>query len=63
MAREDAWTRSMSVLPSCARACPRERSSKEGAPEAALEMLRQDLLQHVSGPRYDDAALLMLRYR
>ncbi|MFF8101549.1 PP2C family protein-serine/threonine phosphatase [Streptomyces sp. NPDC016640] len=36
---------------------------EEGDPEAALEMLRQDLLQHVSGPLHDDAALLVLRYR
>ncbi|MGW0499058.1 PP2C family protein-serine/threonine phosphatase [Streptomyces sp. NPDC003007] len=36
---------------------------KEGDPETALEMLRQDLLQHVSGPLHDDAALLMLRHR
>ncbi|GAB2958520.1 PP2C family protein-serine/threonine phosphatase [Streptomyces pseudoechinosporeus] len=36
---------------------------KERDPEAALETLRQDLLQHVSGPLQDDAAMLLLRYR
>jgi serine phosphatase RsbU (regulator of sigma subunit) len=36
---------------------------KERDPEAALEMVRQDLLQHVSGPLHDDAAMLLLRYR
>ncbi|WP_405954930.1 PP2C family protein-serine/threonine phosphatase [Streptomyces phaeochromogenes] len=36
---------------------------KERDPEAALETLRQDLLQHVGGPLQDDAAMLLLRYR
>ncbi|MFI1733818.1 PP2C family protein-serine/threonine phosphatase [Streptomyces acidicola] len=36
---------------------------KEHDPESALETLRQDLLQHVSGPLQDDAAMLLLRYR
>ncbi|KOV60635.1 PP2C family protein-serine/threonine phosphatase [Streptomyces sp. MMG1121] len=36
---------------------------KEHDPETALETLRQDLLQHVSGPLDDDAAMLLLRYR
>lgn len=36
---------------------------KEPDPEAALESLRQDLLQHVNGPLQDDAAMLLLRYR
>ncbi len=36
---------------------------KEHDPQAALEVLRQDLLQHVSGPLHDDAAMLMLRLR
>ncbi|MDX2675395.1 PP2C family protein-serine/threonine phosphatase [Streptomyces sp. NY05-11A] len=36
---------------------------KEADPEAALETLRQDLLQHVNGPLQDDAAMLLLRYR
>ncbi|MFI7143238.1 PP2C family protein-serine/threonine phosphatase [Streptomyces massasporeus] len=31
-------------------------------PEAALRALRQDLLQHISGPLQDDTALLMLRH-
>ncbi|MFI2433294.1 PP2C family protein-serine/threonine phosphatase [Streptomyces sp. NPDC018693] len=36
---------------------------KEPDPETALEMLRQDLIQHVGGPLQDDAAMLLLRYR
>jgi serine phosphatase RsbU (regulator of sigma subunit) len=36
---------------------------KEQDAEAALESVRQDLLQHVSGPLRDDAAMLLLRYR
>ncbi|MER5212102.1 PP2C family protein-serine/threonine phosphatase [Streptomyces sp. NPDC002838] len=32
-------------------------------PETVLRALRQDLLQHVSGPLHDDAAMLMLRHR
>ncbi|RMB85774.1 PP2C family protein-serine/threonine phosphatase [Streptomyces shenzhenensis] len=36
---------------------------KERDAEAALETLRQDLLQHVCGPLQDDAAMLLLRYR
>ncbi|MGW3956658.1 PP2C family protein-serine/threonine phosphatase [Streptomyces sp. NPDC004752] len=36
---------------------------KEQDAQAALETLRQDLLQHVSGPLQDDAAMLLLRYR
>ncbi|MFD1661287.1 PP2C family protein-serine/threonine phosphatase [Streptomyces caeni] len=36
---------------------------KDDDSEAALEILRQDLLQHVSGPLHDDAAMLLLRYR
>lgn len=36
---------------------------KEHDPEAALESLRQDLVQHVKGPLHDDAAMLLLRYR
>ncbi|WP_328767697.1 PP2C family protein-serine/threonine phosphatase [Streptomyces sp. NBC_00286] len=36
---------------------------KEDDPEAALETLRQALLQHVNGPLQDDAAMLLLRYR
>lgn len=36
---------------------------KERDPEAALESLRRDLLQHVNGPLHDDAAMLLLRYR
>lgn len=36
---------------------------KEEDPEAALETLRQDLLQHMNGPLQDDAAMLLLRYR
>lgn len=36
---------------------------KDHDPETALETLRQDLLQHVSGPLQDDAAMLLLRYR
>ncbi|MDT9685048.1 PP2C family protein-serine/threonine phosphatase [Streptomyces sp. TRM76323] len=35
----------------------------ERDPEAALETLRQDLLQHARGPLHDDAAMLLLRYR
>ncbi|MGW3497320.1 PP2C family protein-serine/threonine phosphatase [Streptomyces sp. NPDC001020] len=36
---------------------------KENDPEAALETLRQDLLQHMGCPLNDDAAMLLLRYR
>lgn len=36
---------------------------KEHDPEAALETLRADLLQHIGGPLQDDAAMLLLRYR
>ncbi|MFE7763090.1 PP2C family protein-serine/threonine phosphatase [Streptomyces sp. NPDC057438] len=36
---------------------------KGSDPEAALETLRQDLFQHVSGPLHDDAAMLVLRHR
>jgi len=32
-------------------------------PEAALEALRKDLMQHVAGPLHDDAAMLLIRHR
>jgi serine phosphatase RsbU (regulator of sigma subunit) len=32
-------------------------------PEAALEDLRRDLVQHAAGPLHDDAAMLLLRHR
>lgn len=32
-------------------------------PQAALEALRADLIQHSRGPLHDDAAMLLLRYR
>ncbi|GHE57182.1 hypothetical protein GCM10017771_79910 [Streptomyces capitiformicae] len=48
------------------RFCPLDERAhvlKEHDPEAALERLRQDLVQHVKGPLHDDAAMLLLRYR
>lgn len=43
------------------RFCPladRAHLLKERDPQAVLEMVRQDLLQHVSVPLHDDAAML-----
>jgi serine phosphatase RsbU (regulator of sigma subunit) len=36
---------------------------KDPDPEAALEALRRDLIQHSDGPLHDDAAMLLLRHR
>lgn len=36
---------------------------KDPDPEAALEALRTDLVQHTEGPLHDDAAMLLLRFR
>ncbi|RII17620.1 Phosphoserine phosphatase RsbU [Streptomyces sp. YIM 130001] len=36
---------------------------KDPDPEAALERLREDLVEHVQGPLHDDAAMLLLRYQ
>ncbi|MEV5278099.1 PP2C family protein-serine/threonine phosphatase [Streptomyces sp. NPDC051994] len=36
---------------------------KDPDPEAALEALRRDLMQHTEGPLHDDAAMLLLRHR
>ncbi|RFU85015.1 hypothetical protein DY218_19465 [Streptomyces triticagri] len=36
---------------------------KDPDPEAALERLREDLVDHAQGPLHDDAAMLLLRYQ
>jgi hypothetical protein len=35
---------------------------KDDDAQVALEMLREDIVRHVSGPLHDDAAMLLLRY-
>lgn len=36
---------------------------KDPDPEAALQAVREDVVDHAEGPLHDDAAMLLVRYR